>query len=42
LAIVRSIAIAHHGRVDVKSTPGHGATFTLTIPMDQPDDGSVR
>jgi signal transduction histidine kinase len=39
LAIVRGIAVAHHGRVDVESSPGHGATFTLTIPMDQPDDG---
>ncbi len=34
LAIVRAIADAHGGRVDVSSRPGRGATFTLTIPMD--------
>jgi signal transduction histidine kinase len=36
LAIVRAIAEAHHGSVDVRSSPGEGATFTLTIPVDQP------
>jgi len=36
LAIVHSIAAAHHGSVDVSSAPGRGSTFTLTIPMDQP------
>jgi two-component system OmpR family sensor kinase len=40
LAIVRSIAVAHQGSVDVVSTPGRGATFTLTVPVDQPIDGS--
>ena len=34
LAIVRAIAEAHHGRVDLRSTPGHGSTFTLVIPVD--------
>ena len=36
LAIVRGIAVAHHGRVDVSSSPGHGAQFTITVPVDEP------
>lgn len=32
LAIVRSIALAHGGRVALESPPGAGATFTITIP----------
>jgi signal transduction histidine kinase len=36
LAIVRSIAQAHHGTVNLQSRLGHGATFTMTLPMDQP------
>jgi signal transduction histidine kinase len=36
LAIVRAIAEAHHGRVEVESRPGEGATFTMVIPPDQP------
>ncbi len=32
LALVREIAHAHGGRIDVAQTPGGGATFTLTIP----------
>jgi signal transduction histidine kinase len=36
LAIVRAIAEAHHGRVQLRSDPGEGATFTIAIPVDQP------
>jgi signal transduction histidine kinase len=36
LAIVRAIAEAHHGSVDLRSAPGEGATFTLVVPVDQP------
>ena len=36
LPIVRSIAEAHHGRVELESEPGAGATFTLVVPVDQP------
>ena len=32
LFIARSIAEAHGGTVDVRSTPGEGATFTLVLP----------
>ena len=34
LAVVSAIAAAHHGRAAVEETPGGGATFTLTIPLD--------
>ncbi len=33
LAIVKHIAQAHHGRVTVVSTVGHGTTFTLHLPL---------
>jgi signal transduction histidine kinase len=35
LAIVRAIAEAHGGRVELDSRPGHGAQFTLVIPTDE-------
>ena len=36
LAIVRAIAEAHRGRVDVQSAPGGGSTFTLVVPVERP------
>jgi signal transduction histidine kinase len=36
LAIVRAIAAAHGGRVELESSPGSGATFTIVVPTDQP------
>lgn len=33
LAIAKSIAEAHHGKLLVKSTPGKGSCFTLKIPV---------
>ena len=36
LAIVDAIAKAHHGKVELDSTPGRGSTFSLVIPIDQP------
>ena len=36
LSIVRAIAEAHHGRVELVSRSGAGATFTLVVPVDQP------
>jgi two-component system, OmpR family, sensor kinase len=40
LSIVRSLVAAHGGRVEVLSTPGHGATFRLCLPrLNDPVDG---
>ncbi len=36
LAIVRAIAEAHGGRVELDSRPGRGATFTVVIPLSGP------
>jgi signal transduction histidine kinase len=35
LPIVQAIAEAHHGSVRVQSTPGHGATFEVLIPVNR-------
>lgn len=36
LAIVKHIALAHGGRVDVRSVYGEGSTFTVEIPQPEP------
>ena len=36
LALVREIAVAHRGDIDVAETPGGGATFRLTLPAAPP------
>ena len=33
LAIARAIVEAHHGKIEVQSTPGAGATFTVSLPV---------
>jgi two-component system sporulation sensor kinase C len=33
LYVVREIVAAHHGTIDVQSTPGQGTTFTMTLPL---------
>lgn len=33
LAIVKALVEAHHGRVEIDSPPGHGACFTLYLPL---------
>ncbi|MGE5343586.1 MAG: sensor histidine kinase [Candidatus Omnitrophota bacterium] len=35
LAICRKIAERHHGTITAKSTPGQGATFIVTLPLEQ-------
>jgi two-component system OmpR family sensor kinase len=34
LPIARKIATAHHGRLEVSSTPGEGSVFKLVLPID--------
>ena len=41
LSIVRAIAQAHHGRLELRSREGAGALFTLIIPTDQPYPGDA-
>jgi DNA-binding response OmpR family regulator len=33
LAVVTDLVHAHHGHLDLDSTPGQGSTFTVTVPM---------
>jgi signal transduction histidine kinase len=33
LSLVQAIVKSHHGKVDVKSVPGEGSTFTIHIPL---------
>ncbi len=39
LAIVKAIVEAHKGRIDVRSTPGEGTTFYVTLPRYRPGQG---
>ncbi|MEI2714305.1 MAG: ATP-binding protein [Nocardioides sp.] len=42
LSIVKHVASTHGGEVSVWSEPGHGSTFTLTLPrLQQASDGEV-
>ena len=41
LAIVRAIAEAHGGRVELDSREGAGSTFTLIVPTEPPQEDAV-
>jgi signal transduction histidine kinase len=34
LSLTRNFVELHHGKIEVKSTPGEGSTFTLYLPID--------
>jgi signal transduction histidine kinase len=42
LAICRKIVERHHGQITAQSQSGAGATFILTLPVQQPDGGLTR
>ncbi|SDS21839.1 sensor histidine kinase [Christiangramia echinicola] len=42
LTIVKSVAIAHGGKVDLKSTDAHGTTFSLSLKKYFNEPGKVR
>ncbi|MEP7190635.1 MAG: ATP-binding protein, partial [Roseiflexaceae bacterium] len=42
LAIVRWVAEAHSGRVEVTSAPGSGSRFTLLLPMKIADAAELQ
>jgi signal transduction histidine kinase len=37
LAIVKSLAELHHGRISVQSESGEGSCFSLSLPKQQAD-----
>jgi two-component system OmpR family sensor kinase len=37
LAIVRAIATAHGGRIELESSPDSGTTVAIVVPTDQPE-----
>ncbi len=37
LSIVKAIAEAHHGGVEIVSKTGAGTKFVMTLPVDQPE-----
>jgi signal transduction histidine kinase len=37
LALVKELVDRHHGSIALESSEGNGATFTVTLPLHQPD-----
>jgi signal transduction histidine kinase len=42
LSVVFGIVESHHGKIEVTSSVGGGATFTLTLPVKQPSDAERK
>ncbi|MDQ3745879.1 MAG: response regulator [Acidobacteriota bacterium] len=42
LSVTYSIVERHGGNITVESTPGHGTTFNVSIPIDAPRDAEER
>lgn len=40
LALCRKIVERHHGTITAESEPGHGATFTIRLPVQQPAESA--
>jgi signal transduction histidine kinase len=38
LSIARKIILQHKGTIEVQSQPGQGATFTVTLPVESPEE----
>ncbi len=41
LSLTRNFVELHHGRIEVKSKPGQGSTFTMYLPVDLHEAGRV-
>lgn len=42
LALVKAFAEMHHGSAAVESAQGQGTTFTITLPLTQPDSAAAQ
>jgi signal transduction histidine kinase len=42
LAVSKKIIEEHGGTIEVKSEPGHGAEFVITLPLRAHGDGATR
>ncbi|NTV65392.1 MAG: hypothetical protein HGA65_17920, partial [Oscillochloris sp.] len=40
LAMVAQLVSLHHGSISVESVPGHGSSFTVHLPQNQPSTGA--